>query len=711
MAQSTALPMPRRPINLRWIGVAAVLALAIAALIYTGAIAQIKQRIPGLADATPTYQTTAPAKGNVVIGVTATGPLSAITNIPVSFKSSGKLTAVNVAVGDKVTKGQVLAEIDSTDLQVALAQAQSTLATAKAALAKLQAGPTDTQKQVAQISVDNAAASAADVAASLGTTKDTTSKDLVVSQSSVDSARASLATAQSSLKAAQDSRTVGLASDQVALTNAKKNLDTVKANVAANVPIYQQTLEKAKDDLYAQQVSRDAACGQPGSTQCHTANASLAGAITSLSQANAQYPLNLKQGDQQISAAQASVDSAQAQLTSDQSKLAAAVVSAQNALNQSQIAYDAAQASFASAQAKADATVQSAQAQITGATNSVKSAQANLNQLVAPPTQADIDTATSQIANAQAAVDTAQLNLDGAKLLAPMDGSIATISGGVGQTISGGPVTTAAAAFMTIVDLNNLQVTAQVNEADIGKVAVGNAVNFSVSAFPDKTFAGKVITMQPIGTTVQNVVTYNVTSSIQPSKDAQLLPGMTAIVTIVSAEHDNVTTVPNTAFTFAQAAFRQGLVQFNRQGQAPGDAAAGAGTPGPRAAGQGGQRAGAAGAGQTGPADAAGTGTPGTRAAGQGGQGQGFQRGAGAANRNVVMILKDGKLTPMPVTIGLTDGTTTEIVSGLNDGDEVVVGPIPRSTTGTATGTPGPGGRPATGPIGGPGPGVIRFGD
>src|ERR1035437_7478793 len=120
MANATAIPLGRRPINLRWIGVVAVLVIAIAALVYTGAIAKIKQPIPGLADTTVTYQTSAPAKGNLVLSVTATGPLAAVTNIPISFTASGKLLSVSVRVGDKVTKGQVLAQIDPTDLKVAL---------------------------------------------------------------------------------------------------------------------------------------------------------------------------------------------------------------------------------------------------------------------------------------------------------------------------------------------------------------------------------------------------------------------------------------------------------------------------------------------------------------------------------------------------------------------------------------------------------------
>ena len=710
MANASALPIPRRPINVRWIGVVVVILIAIAALVNTGAITQIRQRIPGLADTAVTYETAAPAKGNLVLSVTATGPLSAVTSIPLSFSASGTLMAVNVAVGDKVKKGQVLAQIDPINLKIALDSAQSGLTTAKANLAKLQSGATESQKQVSQVAVDNAQTSATATAANLDTTKVTTSKGLDVSQAAVDSAQASLATTQSSLKAARDAQAVGLASDQVGLTNAQKNLATVRSTVAANLPVYQQQLEGAKNSLYAQQVSRDAACGHPGSTQCNTANASIAGAQTALDQANAQFAVNLKSGDTQISTAQTSVDTAQSQLTSDASKLGAAVVSAQNALNQAQVSYASAQKSLASAQAQADATIQSAQSQIATANGSVNSAKASLNQVLAPPVQADIDTVNAQIANAQSAVDTAQQNLAGATLIAPSDGTVATINGAPGIAIPGGAVAVGGTAFMTLVDLGTLQVSAQVNEADIARVAIGDAVTFDVSAFPGRTFDGKVMTIQPVGATVQNVVTYNVTSMITPVTGVQLLPGMTATVTIVTAEHDGVSTIPNAALSFSQAAIRTGLVQFNRSGQ---NGAGRTGTPGPRAAGQGGaagtpsagEATQTAGADQTPAAGATASGTPGPRGAGQG---QGSQRGAGAANRNIVMLLKDGKLTPAPITVGLTDGTSTEIVSGLADGDQVVIGPIPKATTGTGTAA---GARPATSPLGGGGPGgAIRFG-
>ena len=167
------------------------------------------------------------------------------------------------------------------------------------------------------------------------------------------------------------------------------------------------------------------------------------------------------------------------------------------------------------------------------------------------PIQPDVDAAKAQVANAQAGVEQAKANLDAAALTAPFDGTVASINGTAGQYISGGSPTsvsattlTAGDAVVTLVDLNNLQVTAQVNEADIGKVKVGDPVTFAVSAFPTQSFTGKVLGIQPAGTVAQNVVNYNVMSSIQSTTDANMYPGMTATATIVSAQSSNVVLVP-----------------------------------------------------------------------------------------------------------------------------------------------------------------------
>src|SRR5262249_26150087 len=272
----------------RRIAVAAILLAGLIALLnLTGALAQVRGVIPGLGAATPTYQTSSVSRGNVAGSRTATRPVSAHTSNPLSLKESGKLTLIKVNVGDHVTKGQVLATLDATDLQISLEQAKATLAQAQANLAKVQAGATSQSLAVAQTSVDNAKKNVTDAQASLAATQASTAQDLQAAQNRVGSATTTLASSQASLASAQDQaskaiaadqvslssaqknlaaakdqQTKQLAADQLAIANAQKNLDGVKATVAANQPILLQQIEQAKDSLWSAQTSRDATCGR-----------------------------------------------------------------------------------------------------------------------------------------------------------------------------------------------------------------------------------------------------------------------------------------------------------------------------------------------------------------------------------------------------------------------------------------------------------------
>ncbi|MGH2460449.1 MAG: hypothetical protein ACRDIY_16470, partial [Chloroflexota bacterium] len=193
--------------------------------------------------------------------------------------------------------------------------------------------------------------------------------------------------------------------------------------------------------------------------------------------------------------------------------------------------------------------------------------------------------------------------------------------------------------------------------------------------------------IQPVGTTVQNVVNYNVTCSIQSTKNSTLYPGMTAAATIVSAQKDGVVLVPNSALTFAQAAFRDGLVQGtgtqSRQARGTGQA-----TGQRSGAGAGARSAGQSGANRTVNASASGA-----KAGALAGQ-------AANASRGIVLTLDNGQLVPIRLTLGITDGTNTEVVSGLKDGQSIVVGEGGDTTTGTSGRTGGTA-RPAGGPFGG----------
>ena len=669
-----------RPAILYVIAIALVVIVGILAT--TGALAKARQLIPGLRQPSPTFQTTTVSRGNVVVSVTATGPVAAVNTTPLTFKTSGQLDQLKVAVGQHVTKGQVLAVLDTSDLQTAFNQAQANLQGAQANLAKVQAGATQQQVAVAQVSVENAKVSAANAVANVPTSQTTAANSIKAAQNTLHTAQLGQSSAQDSLSAAIDQETRGLAADQTAIINAQKNLASVKSTAAGDVPIQESNLEKAKDALWSAQTSRDQTCSQSSAISCQAADANVGGAQTSLNAASLQMQQSLKQDQQSVQQAQTSLDQANSTLANDKAKFDAAVVSAQNQVKQAQAAVTSANTGVGQAQAQATATVQSAQSQADQAKGSVSSAQANYNQTVAPPAASDIAQAKAQVVNAQAAFDSAKTNLDSATLTAPFAAEIAAINGSVGQYVNGGPVPVGANALFTLIDLSSLQVTTQVNEADIGKVNLGDTVSFTVNAYPNTVFSGKVLTIQPVGTIVQNVVDYNVTCSISATKDASLYPGMTATATIISQQHDGVLTVPNTALSFAQTAARSGLVTRSTAGARP-NGTPQSGNPNGRGANGNGF------AGRTG-----------NGAANRGQAANGGQTGAGASNvnRGLLLTLTNGNLTPLPVTLGITDGSVTEILTGAKQGEPIVIGESGATSAGPANGN----GRPAVGgPFGG----------
>lgn len=152
-----------------------------------------------------------------------------------------------------------------------------------------------------------------------------------------------------------------------------------------------------------------------------------------------------------------------------------------------------------------------------------------------------------QVATAKENVQKAQTNLGYATITSPIDGTVISKSVEEGQTVAASFNTPE--LFTIAKDLTNMQVVADVDEADIGEVAVGNRVAFTVDAYPDDTFEGVVKQVRLEATTTNNVVTYEVVISA-PNADLKLKPGLTANVTIFTKEQPNVLSVPNKALRF-----------------------------------------------------------------------------------------------------------------------------------------------------------------
>src|SRR5438874_185283 len=171
--------------------------------------------------------------------------------------------------------------------------------------------------------------------------------------------------------------------------------------------------------------------------------------------------------------------------------------------------------------------------------------------------QQDLDTATANLHQAEAnvkikqgALDKAKADLDHCTITSPIDGVVISRSVDVGQTVAAS--LQAPVIFQIANDLSKMQIDSNVAEADVGAVSVDQDVDFTVDAFPTRTFHGKVVQVRNAPITVQNVVTYDTVIGVT-NPDLKLKPGMTANVSIIVAHKDNVLQIKNAALRYRPA--------------------------------------------------------------------------------------------------------------------------------------------------------------
>lgn len=161
--------------------------------------------------------------------------------------------------------------------------------------------------------------------------------------------------------------------------------------------------------------------------------------------------------------------------------------------------------------------------------------------------KARLESARAQIKQAEAELELAQVNLDHTKITAPVNGIVISRNVDVGQTVAAS--LQAPTLFTIAQDLTEMQVDTNISEADIGRVAPGQETTFTVDAFPQITFKGKVTEVRNAPMTIQNVVTYNVVIQVK-NPEKKLKPGMTANVSILVAHKEGVLKIPNAALRF-----------------------------------------------------------------------------------------------------------------------------------------------------------------
>lgn len=403
-----------------------------------------------------------------------------------------------------------------------------------------------------------------------------------------------------------------------------------------------------------------------------------------------------------VSSAQANLAVLKAQqddalsLLKQQESLLKSGVIAQRDYDTAKTSYQAAEARYNQALAQVNMAVYSEQS-AAGAGIAQSGAQVQQSQAQVQQAQAQVQQAQAQVQQAQAALRLAEVNLTHLTIVSPIDGIVVSRNVDVGQTVA---ASLSAPTLFTIAnDLKQMQVIANIDQADIGLVEQAKSVKFTVDAFPGKDFDGKIQQMRLNPTNVQNVVTYNVVMDVN-NPEQKLKPGMTANLVITIDERNNVLKIPNSALRFTP---QDGSVQ--RSGANRGGSGNGAGNgsgQSRRQASDGAQPA------TDGSAPAA-TSSP---VAGTGRQGNGQQSGertfapASApvleGQTRIVWVLgADGKPQSRRIKVGLTDGASTEVVEGnLQEGEMVIIGQtITAANKAQSTQSPAPGfgGAPRTG--------------
>jgi HlyD family secretion protein len=186
-------------------------------------------------------------------------------------------------------------------------------------------------------------------------------------------------------------------------------------------------------------------------------------------------------------------------------------------------------------------------------------AQANYDTAVAQKevARAQVESSKAQLEQAKAALKVSETNLRYTTIRSPVSGTVISRNVDVGQTVAAS--LQAPTLFTIAKDLTRMQVDTNVSEADVGRIVVGQDSTFTVDAYPERTFRGKVFEIRNAPIIVSNVVTYDVVIQVD-NKDLKLKPGMTANVSVMIAHREGVLKIPNAALRFRPESAKQGGV-------------------------------------------------------------------------------------------------------------------------------------------------------
>ncbi len=500
--------------------------------------------------------TTVSSRLPVTVSISSSGQIQANADLALTFSSNGTLTKLNKKLGDNVTAGEVVAEIDDVDLQSSLKSAQASYDQQLGSYKKTIEGATQKEMEQAQASYDQSQANLTTTIKGTFTAEEVTSAQAAVNSAAaalnekrsggkpydIASAKAGISSAEAQLASAQATLAKTLAgSDNAAIVSAQatydqavasydKTVSSLKLNVTNAQVARDQALNSLKNAQDSYQATykdnRDASgklkdnLAQSAIDKETSAYRSLQDAQGSYNKADAALNDSKIQLEAQTRSLKSQVDNAKAQLdkakqgptqadvASAQSSVASAQSSLENAkktlaaLTPTSADIAAAESSLASAQANLAKLRGGTTEEVASSEASLRSAQATLDDLKRGPNPNDIAIAKAQLDVAQINVDKAKTNLTNAVLKSPVSGTIVQAPLTVGQIVA------SATTIYQVVDLSTLHVDVNVSETDTSKLKEGMGVAVNLDGIPNRSFSGKVTFISSKSTVSNNVTSY-----------------------------------------------------------------------------------------------------------------------------------------------------------------------------------------------------------
>ncbi|MBU0647766.1 efflux RND transporter periplasmic adaptor subunit [Patescibacteria group bacterium] len=529
------------------------------------------------------YITEIATRQDITQSVEVTGTIKPSAEINLNFKSAGTITSINVEISDQIYKGDVLASLDTSELNSQLAQSQASVSVAQAQLSQVLEGSRPEEISVAETNIDTAQSNLSTAQINYQLTKNQIANDLKTAETNLSNTQKLLADALTNLNNIQNQTdqnlintidsnlnqlNIILISEQSVKTNIEnvydnntwyeifKDLDFGRMvqtdNLRKQTPFVRQNAQTSYNQaLITRTVSDNQQAISDMLLYLDNITQILNNTNSMLYMESAQYIFTSTDLSSLKSRQSANEASHNSNLTNTQNLKNSidntninnqiSVDNAQNQVTSYQNQIQTAEENIESIKITSNKKLQDAQDQITNAEDQLKIQQKQLDLIKAGPTSAAIAVAQAQVAQTQAAVKVIQTQIANQQIIAPSNGIITQVN------VSEGEQSSSANPIIQMHSDAKYEINAEIAETDINKIKIGDKTIIDFDAFTkDDKFTGEVVEIDPASTVLQGVVYYN-TKVILDTEDPKIKPGMTANIEIITAEAKDVIAVPNQA--------------------------------------------------------------------------------------------------------------------------------------------------------------------